>query len=237
MGSYIKTWILGVELIINISANVCWRCETWKCFLFSSPASGGNLSKAERCVCFVAHVSRIASFGGERLHVSLLSFPAVQWGEDGRPFHFLFYTGKQSYYSLMHVSPADSCQLLMWGGAKSSSSSNPLVLPLAASSCTLGLYPKQRQILCWIQRGQSGVKGRLGSRNTWTYLRWWSLFIQCQSDVNIPSVSLTLLAVKGNVWKSDWTKTSCIARQHQTNLLIKSNDSVFERPADDLWEH
>ncbi|XP_010741169.3 small ribosomal subunit protein uS9m isoform X1 [Larimichthys crocea] len=27
---------------------------------------------------------------------------AVQWGEDGRPFHFLFYTGKQSYYSLMH---------------------------------------------------------------------------------------------------------------------------------------
>uniref|UniRef100_A0A452R9H6 Small ribosomal subunit protein uS9m n=1 Tax=Ursus americanus TaxID=9643 RepID=A0A452R9H6_URSAM len=28
---------------------------------------------------------------------------AIQWGEDGRPFHFLFYTGKQSYYSLMHV--------------------------------------------------------------------------------------------------------------------------------------
>uniref|UniRef100_A0AAY4E5S1 Small ribosomal subunit protein uS9m n=1 Tax=Denticeps clupeoides TaxID=299321 RepID=A0AAY4E5S1_9TELE len=27
---------------------------------------------------------------------------AVQWGEDGRPFHYLFYTGKQSYYSLMH---------------------------------------------------------------------------------------------------------------------------------------
>uniref|UniRef100_A0A4W3JFT7 Small ribosomal subunit protein uS9m n=1 Tax=Callorhinchus milii TaxID=7868 RepID=A0A4W3JFT7_CALMI len=27
---------------------------------------------------------------------------AVQWGEDGRPFHFLFYTGKQSFYSLMH---------------------------------------------------------------------------------------------------------------------------------------
>ncbi|XP_067889923.1 28S ribosomal protein S9, mitochondrial isoform X1 [Heterodontus francisci] len=27
---------------------------------------------------------------------------AVQWGEDGRPFNFLFYTGKQSYYSLMH---------------------------------------------------------------------------------------------------------------------------------------
>uniref|UniRef100_A0A8C0D8E7 28S ribosomal protein S9, mitochondrial n=1 Tax=Balaenoptera musculus TaxID=9771 RepID=A0A8C0D8E7_BALMU len=26
---------------------------------------------------------------------------AIQWGEDGRPFHFLFYTGKQSYYSLM----------------------------------------------------------------------------------------------------------------------------------------
>ncbi|XP_029303818.1 small ribosomal subunit protein uS9m [Cottoperca gobio] len=27
---------------------------------------------------------------------------AAQWGPDGRPFHFLFYTGKQSYYSLMH---------------------------------------------------------------------------------------------------------------------------------------
>ncbi|KAF3688418.1 28S ribosomal protein S9, mitochondrial [Channa argus] len=27
---------------------------------------------------------------------------AVQWGADGRPFHFLFYTGKQSYYCLMH---------------------------------------------------------------------------------------------------------------------------------------
>ncbi|NXV83590.1 RT09 protein, partial [Atlantisia rogersi] len=26
----------------------------------------------------------------------------IQWGEDGRPLHFLFYTGKQSYYSLMH---------------------------------------------------------------------------------------------------------------------------------------
>ncbi|NXC72601.1 RT09 protein, partial [Anhinga anhinga] len=26
----------------------------------------------------------------------------IQWGEDGRPFNFLFYTGKQSYYSLMH---------------------------------------------------------------------------------------------------------------------------------------
>ncbi|KAM4559923.1 small ribosomal subunit protein uS9m [Odontesthes bonariensis] len=27
---------------------------------------------------------------------------AIQWEADGRPFHFLFYTGKQSYYSLMH---------------------------------------------------------------------------------------------------------------------------------------
>ncbi|XP_078003499.1 small ribosomal subunit protein uS9m isoform X2 [Phascolarctos cinereus] len=26
----------------------------------------------------------------------------IQWGEDGRPFHFLFYTGKPAYYSLMH---------------------------------------------------------------------------------------------------------------------------------------
>uniref|UniRef100_A0A2K5QXU8 Small ribosomal subunit protein uS9m n=1 Tax=Cebus imitator TaxID=2715852 RepID=A0A2K5QXU8_CEBIM len=34
-----------------------------------------------------------------------LIFPkqrAIQWGEDGCPFHYLFYTGKQSYYSLMH---------------------------------------------------------------------------------------------------------------------------------------
>ncbi|XP_060774154.1 28S ribosomal protein S9, mitochondrial [Neoarius graeffei] len=34
-----------------------------------------------------------------------LIFPkqaAVQWGEDSRPFHYLFYTGKQAYYSLMH---------------------------------------------------------------------------------------------------------------------------------------
>ncbi|XP_077338803.1 small ribosomal subunit protein uS9m [Lithobates pipiens] len=27
---------------------------------------------------------------------------AIQWGEDKRPFHFLFYTGKQEFYSLMH---------------------------------------------------------------------------------------------------------------------------------------
>ncbi|XP_061633126.1 28S ribosomal protein S9, mitochondrial isoform X2 [Phyllopteryx taeniolatus] len=27
---------------------------------------------------------------------------AVQWGADRRPFHFLFYTGKQAYYTLMH---------------------------------------------------------------------------------------------------------------------------------------
>nr|XP_046237874.1 28S ribosomal protein S9, mitochondrial [Scatophagus argus] len=27
---------------------------------------------------------------------------AVQWGEDRRPFHFLFYTGKPAYYSLLH---------------------------------------------------------------------------------------------------------------------------------------
>uniref|UniRef100_A0A8C6Z9L4 Small ribosomal subunit protein uS9m n=1 Tax=Nothoprocta perdicaria TaxID=30464 RepID=A0A8C6Z9L4_NOTPE len=32
----------------------------------------------------------------------------IQWGEDGRPFHFLFYTGKPSYYSLMHVSMLSS---------------------------------------------------------------------------------------------------------------------------------
>uniref|UniRef100_A0A9J8CZP8 Small ribosomal subunit protein uS9m n=2 Tax=Cyprinus carpio TaxID=7962 RepID=A0A9J8CZP8_CYPCA len=27
---------------------------------------------------------------------------AIQWDAEGRPFHFLFYTGKQSYYSLLH---------------------------------------------------------------------------------------------------------------------------------------
>ncbi|XP_077583348.1 small ribosomal subunit protein uS9m [Stigmatopora nigra] len=27
---------------------------------------------------------------------------AVQWGADKRPFHFLFYTGKQAYYTLLH---------------------------------------------------------------------------------------------------------------------------------------
>ncbi|KAG9492464.1 hypothetical protein GDO78_000780 [Eleutherodactylus coqui] len=27
---------------------------------------------------------------------------AIQWGEDKRPFHFLFYTGKQGFYSLLH---------------------------------------------------------------------------------------------------------------------------------------
>uniref|UniRef100_A0A3Q3K6S0 Small ribosomal subunit protein uS9m n=1 Tax=Monopterus albus TaxID=43700 RepID=A0A3Q3K6S0_MONAL len=27
---------------------------------------------------------------------------AIQWGADRRPFHFLFYTGKQMYYSVMH---------------------------------------------------------------------------------------------------------------------------------------
>ncbi|XP_037552479.1 28S ribosomal protein S9, mitochondrial [Nematolebias whitei] len=28
---------------------------------------------------------------------------AIQWGEDKRPFHFLFYTGRPLYYSLMHT--------------------------------------------------------------------------------------------------------------------------------------
>ncbi|KAM9836148.1 small ribosomal subunit protein uS9m [Aulostomus maculatus] len=30
----------------------------------------------------------------------------VQWGEDRRPFHFLYYTGKPSYYNLMHETQA-----------------------------------------------------------------------------------------------------------------------------------
>ncbi|XP_057650424.1 28S ribosomal protein S9, mitochondrial [Chionomys nivalis] len=36
---------------------------------------------------------------------------AIQWGEDGRPFNFLFYTGKQAYYSLMHEVYAKVLQL------------------------------------------------------------------------------------------------------------------------------
>lgn len=39
---------------------------------------------------------------GTNFVFSLLA--AVQWGTDGRPFHFQFYTGKQAYYTLMHVS-------------------------------------------------------------------------------------------------------------------------------------
>uniref|UniRef100_A0A8C6ZB66 Mitochondrial ribosomal protein S9 n=1 Tax=Nothoprocta perdicaria TaxID=30464 RepID=A0A8C6ZB66_NOTPE len=37
----------------------------------------------------------------------------IQWGEDGRPFHFLFYTGKPSYYSLMHVSMLSSAVIML----------------------------------------------------------------------------------------------------------------------------
>nr|XP_042115625.1 28S ribosomal protein S9, mitochondrial-like [Peromyscus maniculatus bairdii] len=36
---------------------------------------------------------------------------AIQQGEDGRPFHFLFSTGKQSYYSLIHEVYGKSLQL------------------------------------------------------------------------------------------------------------------------------
>uniref|UniRef100_A0A665T234 Small ribosomal subunit protein uS9m n=1 Tax=Echeneis naucrates TaxID=173247 RepID=A0A665T234_ECHNA len=45
---------------------------------------------------------------------------AVQWGADGRPFHFLFYTGKQAYYSLMHVSSAVST-LMIWDSEENKS--------------------------------------------------------------------------------------------------------------------
>ncbi|XP_059137641.1 small ribosomal subunit protein uS9m [Peromyscus eremicus] len=44
---------------------------------------------------------------------------AIQWGEDGRPFHFLFYTGKQSYYSLMHELYGKILQLETHRGALS----------------------------------------------------------------------------------------------------------------------
>lgn len=93
------------------------------------------------------------------LHDWVSVFKAIQWGADGRPFHFLFYTSKQSYYSLMHVSTAGSCQVFMWGGGKSSSSSNPqffLTCPppsppplLLPASCTLGSYPIQTE---WAER-------------------------------------------------------------------------------------
>uniref|UniRef100_A0A8C2FY51 Small ribosomal subunit protein uS9m n=1 Tax=Cyprinus carpio TaxID=7962 RepID=A0A8C2FY51_CYPCA len=39
---------------------------------------------------------------------------AIQWDAEGRPFHFLFYTGRQSYYSLLHVSSC-SCDILLIG--------------------------------------------------------------------------------------------------------------------------
>lgn len=84
----------------------------------------------------------------------LIHFPlhkAVQWGADGRPFHFLFYTGKQSYYSLMHVSTAVQLEQRAALSVKLSSPSNPqlfLTCSLPASR-TLGSYPIQTE---WVER-------------------------------------------------------------------------------------
>lgn len=84
----------------------------------------------------------------------LIHFPlhkAVQWGADGRPFHFLFYTGKQSYYSLMHVSTAVQLEQRAALSVKPSSPSNPqlfLTCSLPASR-TLGSYPIQTE---WVER-------------------------------------------------------------------------------------
>ncbi|XP_072269683.1 small ribosomal subunit protein uS9m [Pyxicephalus adspersus] len=40
---------------------------------------------------------------------------AIQWGEDKRPNHFLFYTGKQEFYSLMHDTHESFLKLQAYG--------------------------------------------------------------------------------------------------------------------------
>ncbi|XP_056412080.1 28S ribosomal protein S9, mitochondrial [Hyla sarda] len=40
---------------------------------------------------------------------------AIQWGEDKRPFHFLFYTGKQAFYSLLHEAHAKFLSIRAYG--------------------------------------------------------------------------------------------------------------------------
>ncbi|XP_066433922.1 small ribosomal subunit protein uS9m [Eleutherodactylus coqui] len=40
---------------------------------------------------------------------------AIQWGEDKRPFHFLFYTGKQGFYSLLHDTHAKYLSIQAYG--------------------------------------------------------------------------------------------------------------------------
>lgn len=86
-----------VALTYSQPVFLLWKCP---CFI-SSLASRPDLPKAARYVSPLPKPLPYAlpSF----LHLYI--FPAaVQWGEDRRPFHFMFYTGKQSYYSLMHVS-------------------------------------------------------------------------------------------------------------------------------------
>ncbi|XP_069828527.1 small ribosomal subunit protein uS9m [Dendropsophus ebraccatus] len=40
---------------------------------------------------------------------------AIQWGEDKRPFHFLFYTGKQAFYSLLHEAHSKFLSIRAYG--------------------------------------------------------------------------------------------------------------------------
>ncbi|XP_073520854.1 small ribosomal subunit protein uS9m isoform X2 [Phyllobates terribilis] len=40
---------------------------------------------------------------------------AIQWGGDKRPFHFLFYTGKQAFYSLLHDSHTKFLSIRTYG--------------------------------------------------------------------------------------------------------------------------
>uniref|UniRef100_A0A8C8G545 Mitochondrial ribosomal protein S9 n=1 Tax=Oncorhynchus tshawytscha TaxID=74940 RepID=A0A8C8G545_ONCTS len=102
------------------------------CFNFNTVSSNltAQVLSRQLCVSAVHHRKNLAAAGpekfseefikkqveefniGKRHLTALMSnegcttpyiYPlAVQWGADRRPFHFLFYTGKQSYYSLMH---------------------------------------------------------------------------------------------------------------------------------------
>ncbi|KAI3366086.1 hypothetical protein L3Q82_009912, partial [Scortum barcoo] len=60
------------------------------------------LMKVRLCHLNSADIKHPEEIFPKQRGVSLSIFAAVQWGADGRPFHFLFYTGKQSYYSMMH---------------------------------------------------------------------------------------------------------------------------------------
>ncbi|XP_042180922.1 28S ribosomal protein S9, mitochondrial [Oncorhynchus tshawytscha] len=75
---------------------------------FTTSPAGGPLEFFAQSLTNWARQSKVVYTNGLTLSLSLsliyeYIYPlAVQWGADRRPFHFLFYTGKQSYYSLMH---------------------------------------------------------------------------------------------------------------------------------------